>query len=62
MYRRRKRNTAIFDALNLKSLRRRMVNFKNFEGLGKGWAAERKAVEASTYQAILPGPSIRCFP
>src|ERR1019366_985724 len=47
MYRRRKRNTAIFDALNLKSLRRRMVNFKDFEGLGKGWAAERKAVEAS---------------
>jgi hypothetical protein len=27
-----------------------MVNFKDFEGFGKGWPAERKAVEAGTYQ------------
>jgi hypothetical protein len=48
MYGRRKLNAAIFDALNLKGLRRWMVNFKDFEGLGKGWTSQRKAVEAST--------------
>ena len=39
-----------------------MVNFKDFEGFGKGWPAERKAVEAGTYQDILAGPSARSFP
>jgi hypothetical protein len=62
MYRRRKRDTAIPDTLNLEGLRRRMVNFKDFEGFGKGWPAERKAVEAGTYQDILAGTFARGFP
>ncbi len=60
MYRRWKRNAAILDALDFEGLGRRMVNFKDFEGFGKGWPAERKAVEAGTYQDILPGPFARC--